>query len=106
MLRCLSEFLALTAPQVGNTPLHLACSFGHADVVVLLCERGGDVNARNQLGLAPLARAAWKGELACARLLLARGADVHAVNNDGRTALDAARSEAMQDLLRAAATAR
>jgi len=72
---------ALTPCQIGNTPLHLACSMGHLQIVALLLSSGADVCARNHLGLSPLARAAWKDELAIAQLLLSSGADVHAVNN-------------------------
>uniref|UniRef100_A0A3P9DIE1 Uncharacterized protein n=1 Tax=Maylandia zebra TaxID=106582 RepID=A0A3P9DIE1_9CICH len=45
----------------GWTPLHLACSFGHRDVVEELLKAGADVNLQNNLGDTPLHKAAYAG---------------------------------------------
>ena len=34
----------------GDTPLHLACGNGHAEVVKALLEKGADVHAKNNSG--------------------------------------------------------
>jgi hypothetical protein len=39
--------------QGGNTPLHYAAAFGHASVVTLLCERGADVEAKDEVRQSP-----------------------------------------------------
>uniref|UniRef100_A0A8D0FYA8 Oxysterol binding protein like 1A n=1 Tax=Strix occidentalis caurina TaxID=311401 RepID=A0A8D0FYA8_STROC len=47
--------------NMGWTPLHLACYFGHAVVVEGLLKAGADVNVLNDMGDTPLHRAAFTG---------------------------------------------
>ncbi|NWH86032.1 OSBL1 protein, partial [Aegithalos caudatus] len=47
--------------NMGWTPLHLACYFGHAVVVEDLLKAGADVNVLNDMGDTPLHRAAFTG---------------------------------------------
>ncbi|CAJ0967676.1 unnamed protein product [Ranitomeya imitator] len=47
--------------NMGWTPLHLACYFGHRDVVEELLKAGTDVNILNDMGDTPLHRAAFTG---------------------------------------------
>lgn len=47
----------------GLIPLHNACSFGHAEVVVILLRSGGDANARDNWNYTPLHEAAIKGKI-------------------------------------------
>jgi ankyrin repeat protein len=62
--------------SAGYTPLHYAARAGHAAIVRLLLDGGGDVNARTRAGGAtPLHRAAYQGHLEVVRLLVERGAD-------------------------------
>uniref|UniRef100_A0A8B9LCX7 Oxysterol-binding protein n=1 Tax=Astyanax mexicanus TaxID=7994 RepID=A0A8B9LCX7_ASTMX len=45
----------------GWTPLHLACYFGHRDVVEELLKAGADANLTNNVGDTPLHKAAFTG---------------------------------------------
>jgi ankyrin repeat protein len=37
-----------------RTPLHLACSAGHLDIVKYLIENGADINCKDRWGATPL----------------------------------------------------
>lgn len=60
---------------------------GFAEVVDVLANAGGDVNARIAYGIRPLMLAAGYGEAAVCEALLANGADILARNDGGLTAL-------------------
>nr|XP_029133456.1 oxysterol-binding protein-related protein 1-like [Labrus bergylta] len=45
----------------GWTALHLACYFGHRDVVEELLKAGADANLQNNMGDTPLHKAAYTG---------------------------------------------
>jgi ankyrin repeat protein len=72
--------------EEGSTPLLLA-SGGHyfkdGSVLLLLLERGADINVQNRIGLAPFHWASINGALEVVRLLLEHGADVEEKYNDG-----------------------
>jgi hypothetical protein len=60
----------------GYGPMQLAAQHGHADVLALLIERGGNVNLRRPSSWnTPLIMAASRGRADCCRLLLDKGAD-------------------------------
>jgi ankyrin repeat protein len=62
--------------SAGYTPLHYAARAGHAAIVRMLLDGGGDVNARTRAGGAtPLHRAANQGHQQVVQLLVERGAD-------------------------------
>lgn len=78
--------------KMGDTPLHLAASNDHADIVDFLLANGADINARDKNGgSTPLDFA-----LSCINhkdtlpILLAHGADVNSKNSSGVTPLQAA----------------
>jgi len=69
----------------GIAPLHLAADFGHKEVVLLLIEKGADVNVREEAKYytfsTPLHNAILSGYLEIASILIENGADVNAECN-------------------------
>lgn len=70
----------------GGTALHQAAGKGHKVVVLLLLEKGADINAKHR-GEMALHRAAWGGYEPVVRLLLEKGADINAKTSYGNTPL-------------------
>ena len=68
-----------------------ASSHGHAEAVLMLLERGADVNAASSGGWTALMGASCRGHAEVATLLLERGANVNAAKDDNSTALNMAR---------------
>ena len=73
--------------ECSDTPLHVACTWGHHDIARLLIDRGADVGAQNKHGRTPLHHACNYGHPDIVRLLIDRGADIEAMDEDGRTPL-------------------
>ena len=71
----------------GETPLHAACSKGHAEIARLLIAHGTDVNATDVNGRTPLYVACKGNHLGCARVLIANGAKVDASDCYSQTPL-------------------
>lgn len=72
----------------GQTPLHCAALFGHADVVTFLLQRGADPDATNGLGETPLFIAARRDFEPCVRALVEKGkAKLEKRNNQDVTPL-------------------
>ena len=69
------------ATMDDETALHLAAAMGNPELVQLLCESRGDIEAADQYGNRPLHRGAAHAEVI--RMLLARGARTDAANRDG-----------------------
>ena len=69
------------------TPLHVAASEGHSDVLPLLIEHGADINGLGRYGDTPLHRASENARLEVGRFLLNRGANVDVQNDFNNTAL-------------------
>lgn len=86
----------------GWTPLHLAAYFGHKNVVKVLLEHGGDVNARNGMGDTPLHRAAFTGRADVVTLLIQYNADVTIINGEGRKASQVTNNTEVKQLIKAA----
>jgi len=73
--------------DAGQTPLHLAAIHCRTNVITLLIERGGSVNAQMKGGATPLHLAAQTGCVSGMAILLAHGANVNARDNERRTPL-------------------
>jgi len=71
-----------------NTALIYAARDGHTEIVLLLIERGGDVNWIDGEGVTPLILAAFKGHDEIARRLLEAGADPTVRDRWQQSALD------------------
>lgn len=82
------------------TPLHIASSKGHYDVVQLLLSNGADVNAKTKYGSTPLIEAAWQGHKDVMDILLVHGAEVNAKGGfRGGTPLHGASSKGTADMV-------
>lgn len=73
---------------LGEMPIHVACSKGHASVVKMMLEMGIDIEERDlTCEETPLLKAASTGQTHVLKLLLERGANMDAVTQHGRNAL-------------------
>lgn len=77
------------------TALHAAASGSHSEIVWLLVASGARVDARQSHGWTPLHAAAANGDVVSVRALLSGGASPDIANDDGHTARDLARAEAV-----------
>ncbi|KAH0617768.1 hypothetical protein JD844_016341, partial [Phrynosoma platyrhinos] len=96
-----SPFYCTSKSNLGWTPLHLACYFGHTNVVKDLLEAGADVNVLNDMGDTPLHRAAFTGRKEVVLLLLESDADTSIVNGNGQTAKDVTHNKDIREMLEA-----
>ncbi len=79
----------------GYGPMQLAAQNGHADVLGLLIEEGGNVNLRRSSSRnTPLIMAASRGHVDCCQLLLDKGADPNEYGMFGGTRHTALQSSA------------
>ena len=69
------------------TPLQVAVSAGHLDILSLLLDHGAHVDGRDRHGKTPLHRASSNGKVEAGECLLDRGADINARDNDCWTPL-------------------
>ena len=83
----------------GMTPLHMAARRGTTKVAGALLDAGANLEAKDKSGETPLRRAVNCGREGMVAFLLERGASPRSVDRAGRTPLDAARSEAVRNLL-------
>ncbi len=73
--------------SAGRTPLHLAVSHCHPDVIKVLIEHGANVENRAEGGTTPMHLAAQEGCADAITLLIAAHADINARDDQGRTPL-------------------
>ncbi|CAN7998776.1 unnamed protein product [Ixodes hexagonus] len=91
--------------NLGWTPLHLACYFGHFDVAEILLEHGAYVDVVNREGDTPLHKAAYTGREGLVMLLLKYNADVFIINCEGQSPKQVAESVDIKNILTAAESA-
>uniref|UniRef100_A0AAX7TEF1 Oxysterol-binding protein n=1 Tax=Astatotilapia calliptera TaxID=8154 RepID=A0AAX7TEF1_ASTCA len=88
--------------NLGWTPLHLACYFGHKDVVEELLKAGADVNLPNNIGDTPLHKAAFTGRKEVVMLLLHYGACATVINGTAQIPKDVTQNAEIRSMLEAA----
>merc|ERR1712025_201609 len=84
----------------GWTPLIIACSAGHTELVLSLLEGGADINATTSQGRSSLLYAASKGRSELCSLLLARGGDPLLCDVHGVSPLHRAAGPGHSDVVR------
>ncbi|EDQ91950.1 uncharacterized protein MONBRDRAFT_23256 [Monosiga brevicollis MX1] len=70
--------------RIGQTPLHLACLYGHVKVEEMLLKHGADATAKDvvsTIGQTPLHLACLYGHVKVEEMLLKHGADAKAKSN-------------------------
>uniref|UniRef100_A0AAQ5YI44 Oxysterol-binding protein n=1 Tax=Amphiprion ocellaris TaxID=80972 RepID=A0AAQ5YI44_AMPOC len=99
-------FISLTVARSktspGWTPLHLACNFGHRDVVEELLKTGADVNLQNNMGDTPLHKAAATGRKEIVLLLLRYDACANIINGTAQIPKDVTEDDEIITMLEAA----
>ncbi|XP_056271467.1 oxysterol-binding protein-related protein 1 isoform X2 [Pseudoliparis swirei] len=88
--------------NLGWTPLHLACYFGHKDVVEELLKAGADVNLPNNVGDTPLHKAAFTGRKEVVMLLLRYDASAAVINGTAQIPKDVTQNAEITGMLEAA----
>uniref|UniRef100_A0A3B3TC93 Oxysterol-binding protein n=1 Tax=Paramormyrops kingsleyae TaxID=1676925 RepID=A0A3B3TC93_9TELE len=86
----------------GWAPLHLACYFGHQNVVEELLKVGADVNLPNNVGDTPLHKAAFTGRKEVVMLLLQYNACATVLNGTAQIPKDVTNNEEIKIMLEAA----
>ncbi|XP_051977534.1 oxysterol-binding protein-related protein 1-like isoform X2 [Xyrauchen texanus] len=86
----------------GWTPLHLACYFGHKDVVEVLLKAGADTNLPNNVGDTPLHKAAFTGRKEVVMLLLQYDACPSVINGTAQIPKDITQNIEIKSMLEAA----
>ena len=85
----------------SNTPLYVASSTGHTEIVTTLLAANADVNQTNNDGATPLVVACGNGHNEVITALLAANADVnHAESTQGGTALQLASAGGKAEIVR------
>ena len=93
-------FVDLPGQSPTMTSLHYAVLYTHAfpgalDRVVLLLERGANINAQSSIGNTALYMAILAGYQDLARFLLQKGADIALQNKNGKSVLQIARERGL-----------
>ncbi|KAL7396122.1 hypothetical protein ABVT39_000792 [Epinephelus coioides] len=88
--------------NLGWTPLHLACYFGHKDVVEELLKAGADVNLPNNVGDTSLHKAAFTGRKEVVMLLLHYDACATVINGTAQIPKDVTQNAEIRSMLEAA----
>jgi ankyrin repeat protein len=94
-----ADLEAVATGENRVAPLQSAAAAGNVEAARVLLDAGADVNCREEGRFTPLHSAAQNGDEPLARLLLERGADREARLEDGRTARDLTKDDALRALL-------
>ncbi|XP_071507965.1 ankyrin repeat domain-containing protein 45-like [Diadema antillarum] len=87
--------------EEGRSPVEIAVSEGHIEMLRLLIEKGSDMNTRNEnSGRSPLDMACILGRADALQELLEKGADADIATNRGYTALHHAAAWGRKDALK------
>jgi hypothetical protein len=73
---------------LGNSPLHVAITWGDLEAVKLLVQSGADIDRAGEREETPLHHAIAMSEFPIARYLVSLGANQHAKNQDGKLPRD------------------
>lgn len=87
-----------TVANSGQTPLFMAVSKNHLDIVNILLEAKASPSTKDRNGTTPLQRAAAAGSVELVTRLLDAGAPVNASDNQGWTALHHAKAEGREEV--------
>lgn len=98
-----ADVQARTTNTLDNQPLHAAVASSHPQArltsTLLLLDAAAPIDERQSGGFTPLMSAAQSGDRALAAALLARGADPALRDDEGRSAVDHAKSSGHEDLV-------
>ena len=75
---------------------HCAIASGDSNIVMMLIQKGADLNRIDGYGMTPLHVATRQGDLVMMSLLVTHGADASGRDRDGATALDVATHEGLE----------
>jgi len=81
-----------TRGATGDTPLHVACSWGDIEAARLLLDAGAEVNAIGDIGRTPLFDALSSENVDLVKALVEAGADLAHKDEFGDRALDVAQA--------------
>ncbi len=82
------------------TPLHMAASVNHIQMVKLLIKHGANINSKDEADNSPLHMAIYGGHGKLAKLLIESGAYVHSRNYNGNLPVQVAAHAGLPDLIK------
>ena len=85
---------------VGCTPLHMAASANHIQMVKLLIKNRANINSKDEADNSPLHMAIYRGHGELAKLLIESGAYIHSRNYNGNLPIQMAAHAGLPDLIK------
>lgn len=83
----------------GHTPIHIAASYGHTDVIAFFLEKGVDINIRTPFNETPLHLAARNGRKDAVEFFIAYKAELNLKNRWGDTPVFCAASRGHSEIV-------